>query len=60
MEQWIVWLSVIIILAVIEASTINLTTIWFVASGLIALLVSFITDNYFLCWRTDRLNSGLQ
>ena len=48
MEQWIVWLSIIVILAVIEATTVNLTTIWFVASGLVALGVSFITDSYII------------
>ena len=48
MEQWCVWLAVIIILAVLESITINLTTIWFVASGLVALLLSFITDNYLI------------
>ena len=48
MEQWCVWLAVIIILAVLESMTINLTTIWFVASGLVALLLSFITDSYLI------------
>jgi len=48
MEQWVVWLSVIIILAVLEAMTINLTTIWFVVSGLVALTISFFTDSYLI------------
>lgn len=48
MEQWYVWLSVIIILAVLEAMTVSLTTIWFVASGLVALAVSFFTDSYLI------------
>lgn len=48
MEQWCVWLSIIIILTVLEASTVNLTTIWFVVSGIVALGVSFITDNYLI------------
>ena len=48
MDQWIVWLSIIIILAFLEITTVNLTTIWFVASGLVALLVSFFTDNYLI------------
>ena len=48
MEQWCVWLAVIIILAVLESMTVNLTTIWFVASGLVALLLSFVTDNYLI------------
>ncbi len=48
MEQWYVWLAIIIILAVLEAATVNLTTIWFVASGLIALIISFFTDSYLI------------
>lgn len=48
MEQWYVWLAVIIILAFIEFTTINLTTIWFVGSGLVALILSFFTDNYLI------------
>ena len=48
MSQWVVWLSIIIILTFLEATTINLTTIWFVASGLVALLLSFFTDSYLI------------
>lgn len=39
------WLLVIILLIIIEAATVNLTTIWFVASGILALIISFFTDN---------------
>ena len=46
MEQWIIWLIIIIILTILELSTVNLTTIWFVASAIIALIISFFTDNY--------------
>lgn len=46
MEQWCVWLAVIVILAFLETMSFGLTTIWFVASGIVALIVSFITDNY--------------
>lgn len=48
MEQWGVWLLIIVILTILELSTTNLTTIWFVASAIIALIVSFITDNYII------------
>ena len=40
------WLLVIIILSIIEILTINLVTIWYVASALIALIVSIFTDNF--------------
>ena len=48
MEQWLVWLIIVILLALIEIITINLTTIWFVISGIIALIVSLFVDNYII------------
>ena len=44
---WI-WLGIVIALGLIEVITINLTTIWFVVSGLVALLVSFFVDSYLI------------
>lgn len=44
---WI-WLGIVICLALIEILTVNLTTIWFVASGLIALLLSVFIDSYLI------------
>lgn len=38
------WLIIILLLIIVEAMTINLTTIWFVISGLFALLLSFFID----------------
>lgn len=43
-----VWLGIVILLTIVELLTINLTTIWFVISGLVALLLSFVTDNFLL------------
>lgn len=45
MEAWIIWLIVIIVLTIIELITINLITIWFVASGIISLLISIYSHN---------------
>lgn len=42
------WLIVIIILGIIEIMTTNLVSIWFVLSGLIAMCLSFITDNFII------------
>ena len=42
------WLMIVILLAVVEVMTVNLTTIWFVVSGIVALLLSFVTDNFFI------------
>lgn len=43
--DWIFWLVLVIILAIIELVTVNLLTIWFVISGLVALFLSFYIDN---------------
>lgn len=37
----VVWLIIVLALAFIELITINLVTIWFVASGLVALIASY-------------------
>jgi len=42
----ILWIIVIVILTIIEVATVNLTTIWFVGGGIVALGVSFLTDNF--------------
>ena len=42
------WLGIIILLAIAEITTINLTTIWFVISGLVALLLSFFVDSFII------------
>lgn len=39
------WLGVIIVLTIIEVATINLTTIWFVVSGIVALTLSFVVED---------------
>lgn len=48
MELWIVWLMVIFLLVIIEASTVNLVSIWFIASGIVSLIVSVFYDNFFV------------
>lgn len=42
------WLIISIILGVVEFLTVNLTTIWFVVSALVALFVSFFIDNFLI------------
>lgn len=42
------WLMIVILLAAVEVMTVNLTTIWFVASGIVSLLLSFVIDNFFI------------
>ena len=48
MEAWITWLIVILILSFVEIITINLVTIWFVASAALALLVSLFIDSFYI------------
>lgn len=43
-----VWLGIIILLTIVELLTINLTTVWFVISGIVALMLSFVTDNFLI------------
>lgn len=45
---WIFWLVVIIGLTFLEAATVNLVSIWFIASGLISLIITFFYDNALL------------
>ena len=42
------WLILIIVLGVIEAMTVNLVCIWFIISGLFALITSFIVDEFLI------------
>lgn len=37
-----IWLAIVIGLAFIELTTVNLVTIWFVASGLVTLVASYL------------------
>ncbi len=46
--SWIFWLAIVIILSLIEIFTVGLVCIWFVASALVSLLISFFTDNIFI------------
>ncbi len=48
MSYWTIWLIIVILLAVIEACTVNLVSIWFVGSGIISLFVSLFNDSFFL------------
>lgn len=42
------WLVIILILALIEVMTVNLVTIWFVASALVSLILSFFIDSFLI------------
>ena len=44
---WI-WLGIVLFLILIEVATINLVSVWYIASGLVALILSIFIDNYFI------------
>ena len=44
--MWYLWLGIVILLTIVEVMTSGLVTIWFVISGIVALLLSFIIDNF--------------
>ena len=46
--SWVFWLIMIIFLTILEVSTTNLVSIWFIASSLVSLIVTFIYPNAFL------------
>ena len=48
MDMWILWLIVVILLTFLEAITINLVSVWFIASGLVSLFLSFVVDKFII------------
>ena len=46
--MYLFWLAVILILSFIEIGTINLVSIWFVASALVSLLLSFFPIPFYI------------
>lgn len=46
--MWYIWLGIVILLALIELMTVNLTTVWFVLSGIVALFTSFFVDSFLI------------
>ena len=40
-----VWLAVAVGLAIIEMSTVNLVSIWYIISSVVAMIISLFTDN---------------
>lgn len=44
---WI-WLGIILFLTLIEVSTVNLVTVWYIASAIVAMILSIFVDSYFV------------
>ncbi len=49
MSSWL-WLGIIILLSILEAATVSLVSIWFIASGLISLILSLLGVNDLICF----------
>ena len=46
--MWVLWLIVIFLLTVLEVSTVNLVSVWFIASALGSLICSFFINSFYL------------
>lgn len=42
------WLAVVILLSIIEASTVDIVTIWFIISGVATIVLSLFVDNFII------------
>lgn len=42
------WLIIVLFLTFIEAVTVNLVSVWFIVSGLVAMVLSIFVDNMFI------------
>lgn len=46
--MWVGWLIAVILLTILEISTVNLVSVWFIASGLVSLFMSFYVDSLYI------------
>lgn len=46
--DWYYWIILIIVLTIIELSTINLVSIWYIISAIISLILSLFINNIFI------------
>ena len=49
MEVWI-WLGLIVILSIIEAVTVELVSVWFIASAIVSLILQVLGIDFKLCF----------
>ena len=43
--NWIFWLVLVIVLSFVEIATVGIVSIWFVASGIVAMILSFFIED---------------
>ena len=49
MDIWI-WLGIIIILSILEASTVSLVSVWFIISAIVSLVLSVFKVDFTICF----------
>lgn len=48
MELWILWIIIILFLTVLEVATVGLVSIWFIASAVVSLILSFFISSFYI------------
>lgn len=48
MANWFFWLIVMFLLIILECLTVSLVSIWFIASSIVALILSLFIENFFI------------
>lgn len=48
MELWILWIIIILFLTILEISTVGLVSIWFIASAIVSLILSFFISSFYI------------
>lgn len=43
-----VWLVIVLFLVFVELMTVNLTSVWFIISGIATIILTFFTDNFLI------------
>ena len=48
MELWVLWIIIILFLTILEICTIGLVSIWFIASAIVSLILSFFISSFYI------------
>ena len=48
MELWMLWIIIIFCLTLLEITTVGLVSIWFIASALASLILSFFVESFYI------------
>lgn len=46
--SWLIWIGLMVLFAIVEASTVNMVSIWFVGGSLVGLVVDLLGGNVWL------------